>query len=189
MPGKGTRGKILNTLHHRAVSPPNPSDTLDLEAAEEVRAQRAASALLEYDGNVDLAYRRIVPEADTLPSPTRRKLAKAYFSNVRIHEILRHDLSDLEANRKELQARVVEIALRSPDDETVIRAFQTIARVAGWIAPTKVDVTQKNMNIHTILEDPMAVKEALGYFDHEPGDAKALTSEDVIAPKNVSPEK
>jgi len=107
--------------------------------------------------------------------PNIRRLAIKVF-NADVMRRLQNDLGDLSKQKQKLIARQVRIA-RWGGNNGATRAFQQLARVAGWFAPMKVDVNSKVVNIHTIMENPALLSEALAQFSHEPGGATAMASE------------
>lgn len=154
---------------------PKPSQTLDVPVAEVALEAAAATALLRNGGDAYQSLEDLGHDTKKLDTPSVRRLALKVF-NVDVMRRLQNDLGDLTKQKQKLIARQVRIARWGANTDAT-RAFQQLARVAGWFAPTKVDVNSKVVNIHTIMENPEMLTEALKQFGHEPGDATAMASE------------
>lgn len=173
MPGSPVKRARREALEQAARSA--PAQTLDVPAAEVALEAAAATALLRNDGDAYQSLADLGHDTKKMPVPEIRRLALTVFN----HDVMRrlqNDLGDLTKQKHKLIARQVRIA-RWGSNNDATRAFQQLARVAGWFAPMKVDVNSKVVNIHTIMENPALLSEALAQFAHEPGGATAMASE------------
>lgn len=155
----------------------HPVDTLGIEAADDANTMYACDVLFNHHGDVRAALVELGYPVEKSPPEEVKNLGLTVFDQAVIRR-MNHRLGDLELQKMALFARQVQIA-KSGSAEESTRAFQMIARVAGWIAPLRVDLQSKSavVNIHTIMQDPELIAQALEQLGHEPGEAIAANSE------------
>lgn len=165
-----------------------PIDTADVPIAEEVANAAKADALLKHDGHVKYALAELGIPVARANAEVKRTALRVF--NPEVVKLLHKRLGDLESQKTALIRRQVLIA-RYGAPEASTRAFQVLSRVAGWIAPLKVDVSGKQtvLNIHTVMQDPELLEQALDQLGHEPGSAIATSSDarDRIARRQAQP--
>lgn len=152
-----------------------PAQTLDVPAAEAALEAAAATALIRNGGDAHASLNDLGHNTSKMDMPAVRKLAMKVF-NVDVMRRLQADLGDLNKQKQHLIGRQVRIA-RWGNNNDATRAFQQLARVAGWFAPLKLESKTTSINIHSIMENPEMLLEALEHFKHEPGAATAMASE------------
>lgn len=84
-------------------------------------------------------------------------------------------IGDFNARRAEMQEEIINQCLHGESGAVRVSAFMAAARVAGWLAPTKVQAQTENLNIHTLLNRPEVISMLEG-MTHEPGQAQLVSS-------------
>ncbi len=134
-----------------------------LDDFDRKKINRFLYELVRRGGGVKFALKAISESQETAEYAARR-----FVIDEKACASIREDLSDLEKQRKNLIRRQVQIA-RFGSDEYATRAFMALARVAGWNAATKFEVSGKVLTLHGILSDPALVSDFLNRTSHEPG--------------------
>jgi hypothetical protein len=181
MAGRPLKRARLAAARAQLEQAPDPHDIPGAipmsEASQELKDARAALSVLQNPLDPNAALIDLYPEAANMGREGRRRLRARTTQSDRVQRILRNDLSDLEQQRKALITHQVEIALNREDPDNAIRAFAGLAKIAGWAAPVKVDVSSKNFSIHSMLNDPKAIAEAIALMSHEPGGPVPIQSD------------
>ncbi len=170
-------GIDLVALNPRKYKRPQPVETFGIQAAEDVAKMRACDALFLRDGDVRGALVDLGYDVKYAPVVKIAELAREVF-DADVIAAMHKRLGNVEAHKNALVARQIEIAKHAEPD-VAVRAFQSIARIAGWIAPLKLDVKNHGavVNIHTVMQNPELLSEAIAALSHEPGAAIAASSE------------
>ena len=155
---------------------------------QRLRDRMAARALFSAMGRVGMAL-GILGFQTTSHGGDSDEIAPRIFGTEGVKEMLYQDLSDVEARRKEILARQVEVAIHGNDDSSV-RAAQFLANVAGWKKTPDFTVDNRKLTLQMLVSGhgeerngralPEPQEETVGFLDHEPGEPERVIMDESV---------
>ena len=201
---KSPRAMTRNDLEEevarlRQIADFRPSDVTEdgpvwLNVGEDFRDRMAARALIQAQGNPLAALRSMGIDTEFDPETKRTSqglsiqklqvIGKKLFERDTVRAFIASHSGKAEAKKDAIVSRLVEIAMHG-EPADAIRATTVIAKLFGWMAPTKMQVQSQSASVSAIISDPAKMAELLSMFNHEPGAAALMA--DAIPEKQAIP--
>lgn len=141
--------------------------------------KKAVQALIDNEGDASLALQQLGVDTSGLSRVEMLNMAKKVIATPRVLKRYSEETLDLDKERTNIVSRMIRLALYSDNEDTSIRAATWCAKVGGWNAATKVDITGKTMSLHALITNENAMRDLLAQTSYEPGAAIPVPSEAV----------
>ncbi len=168
-------GDAYVPLHESAQGIPELEKFLDLSIV---------GAIIAHHGNAYSILRALDFPVYEMRKAEQRTALESLLARPGVRAALNDEVKALADLKSMIIAKHAELAIYGEPTES-INSSNFLARIAGWNAATKVDVSGRvaTMNVFTMLHNP-EIQAALQHLNHEPGEAKAIkteATEDLVA--------